>query len=213
MIYSTNVNLLSGTSLGLYFFFQEGIQTRRRVYDIANDTCLNVKNMCIYYTTDWFRWWTMSNFSHAWIRTFATFAHIFCASVLRDFQQRQFMVTWNDAQASSFHSHGSSFLWLCLSFFPVFHLYWASTFSQTTGGNCASENVSIHFVAKHCKHCSHTIQSILCVFRCHVIQHLKQTMSQRRFWNNVSGGMCHSDIISLIHFRCFTSLSPMTHAH
>lgn len=101
-------------------------------------------------------WWMMSIFSHAWnqltegrIHTFVTFAHIFCASVLRDFQQRQFMVTWNGAQASSFHSHGSSFLWLCLSFFPVFHLYWASTFSQTRGGNCASENVSIHFVAKY----------------------------------------------------------------
>lgn len=92
---------------------------------------------------DWLRWRgvdvvkdVVSIFSHAWNQltegeknhTFVTFTHIFCVSVLGDIQRRQFMVTWNGVWASSFHSHGSSFLWLCLSFFPVFHLYWAPTF-------------------------------------------------------------------------------------
>lgn len=52
---------------------------------------------------------------------------IFCASVLGNMQERQhsaptkLTVTWNDVWTSSFHSHGSSFLWWRLSFFsPVF---------------------------------------------------------------------------------------------
>lgn len=37
----------------------------------------------------------------------------------------KFTVTWDDVRAASVHSHGSSCLWLCLSFsFPVFHLHW-----------------------------------------------------------------------------------------
>lgn len=133
----------SGTSIGLNFTFNNASRkwlislSCQRVCGIINAVCLNVRNVCIYSRSHWLtqvmrywrRWGCCFYFrqcmkSANWGENY-TFA-IICASVLGDVQEIQlssltkFMVTWNDVWASSFHSHGSSFLWLCLSFFSSF---------------------------------------------------------------------------------------------